>query len=36
MQIRLASVVAFYREDGKVLIQDRRNIIKDDTEWSFF
>lgn len=36
MQLRLASIVAFYRPDGKILIQDRRNIPKDDIEWSFF
>lgn len=36
MQLRLASIVAFYRPDGKILIQDRRNIPKDDIEWGFF
>ena len=33
---RIISAIAFYREDGTILIQDRRNIIKDDIEWGFF
>jgi hypothetical protein len=37
MESRSASIVVFLREeDGKVLVQDRRNITKDDIEWSFF
>lgn len=32
MHIRFSNVI-FYREDGKILIQDRRNILKDDVEW---
>ena len=36
MNIRNVSIVVFYRGDGKILIQDRRNIDKDDIEWGFF
>lgn len=35
MHIRFSNVI-FYREDGRILIQDRRNIDKDDVEWGFF
>ncbi len=33
--IRYSSII-FYDSQNKVLIQDRRNIGKDDIEWSFF
>ena len=36
MKIRKVSAIVFYRDDGKILIQDRRNIEKDDIEWGFF
>lgn len=33
--IRYSSII-FYNSQNKVLIQDRRNLGKDDKEWSFF